>query len=121
MRKANLRARRRTCGVYMYITTTLRSAVTRSCSPQKFFLWFRHECCGSRMHLEHERYYAWGMHAPYAPCTRMLLRIGRGFSDNPMCSKRMLLWLGHGCYGRRMLLEDERCYGYYGLGVAGVV
>ena len=78
------------------------------------FPWFGHGCPGHRLHLEHERNYGLGMYAPVAVCSWSTngVMIWAWMLWSPYAlGTRTEFWFGHGCSGRRMLLEHERNYG----------
>ena len=84
-------------------------------------LCFWHGCCGHRMLLEHERYYAFGMAALATICswnTNVIMVWAWTLGSPYALGTRTLLWFGHGCCGHRMLLEHER---QYGLGMDALV
>ena len=77
-------------------------------------LWFGHGCSGQLMLLEHDRNYGLGMDALVSVCswntTGILVWAWMLWSADAL-GTRTELWFGHGCSGRRMLLEHDRNYG----------
>ena len=76
--------------------------------------WFGHGCSGRRMLLEHERNYGLGMDDLVAVCswsTNGIMVWAWMLWSTYALGARTELWFGHGCSGRRMLLEHERKYG----------
>ena len=66
------------------------------------------------MLLQHERTYGLGMDAPVTVCswnTNVIMAwawiVGSAYI---LLGTRTLLKFGHGCFGHRMLLENERTY-----------
>ena len=77
--------------------------------------WFWHGCSGRRMRLEHERNYGLGMDALVALCswnTNGIMVWAWMLWSSTALGTRTELWFGHGCSGRRMLLEHERNFGF---------
>ena len=74
-------------------------------------LWFGHGCSGQRMLLEHDRKYGLGMDALVSVCswntTGILVWAWMLWSADAV-GTRPEFWFGHGCSGRRMLLEHDR-------------
>ena len=73
--------------------------------------WFGHGCSGHRMLLEHERDHGLGMDALVIVCSRSTnvnMVWARMLGSSYALGTRALSWLGHGCFGHRMLFEHER-------------
>ena len=76
--------------------------------------WFGHGCSGQRMLWEHERNYGLGMDALVSVCsgnTNGIMVWAWMHLSGYALGTRTELWFGHGCSGRRMLLENERNHG----------
>ena len=73
-----------------------------------------HGCSDHRMLLERERNYGLGMDALVDVCswnTNGIIAWAWMLQPPRALGTRTELWLGHGCFGHRMLLERERNYG----------
>ena len=92
-------------GAWMLLSVNALGTRTELC--------FGHGCFGHRMLLENERIYALGMDAPFTVCswnTNGYMHWAWMLRSPYALGTRTELCKGHGCFGHRMLLENERIY-----------